>query len=90
MIGAQHGLERDLLTAGQFNHGGFFDFRVDRADAHIQTRHVKDALQLHHVGQVKSVARVVLWNDQQILGFRANFLNGRLRCLHRQGQHFRR
>ena len=48
---------------------------------------MKDALQLNHIAQIKCVACVVLRNDEQVLGFRANFFNGRLGRLHGQWQH---
>ena len=88
MLGAKHRLQGDLCATRQFNGGGFLNFWVDGANAHIQARHVEDALQLHHIAQVKRVARVVLWNDQEVLSFRADFFDGCLSRLHRQGQHF--
>jgi hypothetical protein len=51
---------------------------------------LKDAAQLHHVAQVEGVAGVVLGNDQQVAGFRADLLDGGLCGLHRQRQHFGR
>ena len=51
---------------------------------------MKDALQLRHIAQVEGVARVVLWNDQQVFGLGADLLNGGLRSLYRQRQHLLR
>ena len=90
MLGAKDWLQSNLLAARQFNGGGFLDFWIDRANAHIQARHVEDALQLHHIAQVKRIARVVLRNDQEVLGLRADFFDGCLRRLHGQWQHFGR
>jgi len=90
VLAAQHGLQGHLLTAGQVDGGGLFDVRVDGANAHIQTGHVKDTLQLNHIAQIEGVAGVVLGNDEQVFGFGADFLDGRLGSLHRQRQHFGR
>ena len=48
---------------------------------------MKDALQLNHIAQIKGVACVVLRNDEQVLGFGADFFNGSLCGLHSQWQH---
>ena len=77
-----------MVTIGQFNRCVFFDVRIDRANAYVQTSHIKNALQLRHIGQIKHIARVVLGNHQQIARFRAYFFNRSHSGLHRQGQHF--
>ena len=85
---ADHRLQRYAFAIGQLNDGGFFDFGVDRANPHVQPRHVEDAAQLHHIAQVKRVARVVLGDHQQVARLGADFFNRGHRGLHGQGQHF--
>ena len=84
---ADHRLQDHRLAVGQADGGVLGDLWVDRSDAHIQSSHLKNALQLHHIGQIKGVARVVLRNHQEVAGLGADFFNRRHRRLHRQGQH---
>ena len=87
---ADHRLQGHHIAVGQLDGGVLFDLRVDRANAHIQARHVEDARQLRHIAQIKGVAGVVLGDQQQVARFGADFLNRGHRRLHRQGQHFGR
>ena len=87
---ALYRFEREALARGQVDHRARFHFWVNRAQAHVQARHVEDALQLHQAAEVSGVVGIVLGNDQQVACFRADFLDrchGRLHC---QRQHLGR
>ena len=86
---ALHRLKHHALTAGHRQGQGFFQVRADRAKAHIQAGHLKDAPQLHQVAQVKAVAHMVVGHDQQVARLGAGFFHGGERRLHRQRQHGR-
>ena len=87
-LAADHRLQRHRVAMRQGDGGGLLHIGADGADAHIQTGHVEDALELHHVGQVMGVARVVLGNDEQVARFGADLLDRRHGRLHGQRQHF--
>jgi hypothetical protein len=88
--GAHHRLQRHGLAVGQIDRLGRLDGRVDRAHAHVEPGHVEDAHQLGDARQVEGVARIVVGNHEQVARLGADLLDGRLRRLHRQGQHLRR
>ena len=85
-----HGLQCHAVAIGQGHGDGFFDGRVNGADAHIEPGHVKNALQLHDVGQVEGALLMVFRYHQQIARLGADFFDGRHGGLHRQWQHLRR
>ena len=87
VITANQGLDGDALASGQVVGRRLLDVGAQRTKAHIQTGLMKDTLELHHIGEVESVAGVVLRHHQQIACLRADLLNRGHRRLNRQGQH---
>ncbi len=87
---AQQRLHREVAAVRQRDARGLGDGVVERAQAHVQAGLVEDLHQALHVREIERVARVLLRDEQQVLGFRADLLDGRHRGLHRQRQHLER
>ena len=84
---AQQRLDGERTAVGQVDLGRRLDVVVQRTQAHVQPGLVEDLHQPRDVGQVEGVARVLLGDQQQVLGFGADLLDRRHRRLHRQRQH---
>ena len=86
-LAANDRLERHAVAVRQVDGRRLLDLRIDRPHPHVQACHLKNALQLRHIAQIKGVAGVVFRNQQQVARFGTDFLDGRHGSLHRQRQH---
>ncbi len=86
---ADQRLHHQLAARRQLEVHGFGDRLVERPETHIQPGLAEDAHQGVDVFEVEGVAGVVLGNHQQVLGLRADFLDGGHGGLHRQRHHLR-
>ena len=77
-------LQRQRGAVGELEHGGLGDLGQQAADAHVQPGEAQDRHQLGDVLQVELVAGVVLGDQQELAGVRADALDRRLRRLHAQ------
>ena len=84
---ALRGFKGEQLAIGGGVAGRAGNGRVDGAVAHVQARHAEDVAQALQPGQVVRLRRAVFGNDEQVARFRADFFDGRLRRLRRQGHH---
>ena len=89
VLGAHQRLQGDGLTAGQVDGGGLLDVVGQRAQAHVQTGLVEDALELRQVAEVEAILGV-FGHEQQVARFGADFFDRGHGRLHGQGHHLGR
>ena len=86
VLRAHQRFEQQVLAVGKFDRCRAGDFRQHGSEPHIEAGLAQDGGDLRHVLQVELVARVILGDQQQVAGIRADLFDRDHRCLYAEGQ----